>query len=398
MTKNNLRRAASLALAAVLTLGLTACKPKTADLSVDDVEGALLDSQTGLPAMTAPAGDELTSYLTDGYGLDAALWESAAVSYAGGTQSDEVSVVLCKTEDDVSTVYSALQEYLRGRLGDFTGYLPEEAAQLENASVTARGRYVALLALPDNDKAQAAFDDILSAEAPPTDPPKQGVEYDAQGRVVFDPPNEYDMTIYDTSAILSAWRSGDKTGLTLRNKDILETAASVLDSIFTDGMTDYEKELAVHDWMLDWIEYDQSDVSFNPLDKPDPDNNNPYGPLMHQKGICLGYATTFQLLMDMTGIECITVVGASANSTSDHAWNMVKLDGEWYCVDTTWDDSLSTAAFDWKDPADRERVHLYFNVTTQTLLDSDHQWDYDNTPQATATQYAWADTGAPETK
>jgi len=65
----------------------------------------------------------------------------------------------------------------------------------------------------------------------------------------------------------------------------------------------------------------------------------PYGPLIQGKGVCLGYAETFRLLMDMAGIECITVTGAAFMSRENHAWNMVKLDGEWYCVDVTWDDT-----------------------------------------------------------
>ncbi len=44
------------------------------------------------------------------------------------------------------------------------------------------------------------------------------------------------------------------------------------------------------------------------------------------KGICSGYASTFQLFMDLLGIEYVTVNGTSHNGTADHAWNMVRLD------------------------------------------------------------------------
>ena len=54
-----------------------------------------------------------------------------------------------------------------------------------------------------------------------------------------------------------------------------------------------------------------------------------------------------QLLMDLAGVECITVVGASSGSTSDHAWNMVRLEGEWYCVDPTWDDQVTYISYDY---------------------------------------------------
>ena len=44
------------------------------------------------------------------------------------------------------------------------------------------------------------------------------------------------------------------------------------------------------------------------------------------KGICSGYASTFQLFMDLLGIEYVTVNGTSHSGTADHAWNMVRLD------------------------------------------------------------------------
>jgi transglutaminase/protease-like cytokinesis protein 3 len=87
--------------------------------------------------------------------------------------------------------------------------------------------------------------------------------------------------------------------------------------------------------------------------------------------------------MDLAEVECITVVGAAYNSEQDHAWNMVKLDGEWYCVDVTWDNSGD-------NQSDRDyAIHRYFNVTSAHLRSTDHQWDYENVPEATADRYRW---------
>ena len=101
----------------------------------------------------------------------------------------------------------------------------------------------------------------------------------------------------------------------------------------------------------------------------------PYGGLVDQMATCMGFATSLQLLLDMAGVECITVVGATLGSTGDHAWNMVRLDGEWYCVDATWDFQY------WENTPPGWR---FFNVTSDYMARTNHQWDYANTPEATA--------------
>jgi transglutaminase/protease-like cytokinesis protein 3 len=135
---------------------------------------------------------------------------------------------------------------------------------------------------------------------------------------------------------------------------------------------------------MDWGAYDTT-VYDRRTPQGQADNTDPYGMLVGGYGICLGYATTFQLLMDLAGVECITVVGAAADSTEDHAWNMVRLEGEWYCVDPTWDDNSH-------DTSVKSR-HRYFNVTSDHMAQTNHQWDYENTPEAIATRFRWDGTG-----
>lgn len=62
----------------------------------------------------------------------------------------------------------------------------------------------------------------------------------------------------------------------------------------------------------------------------------PYGPLVGGQALCEGYAKAFALLCNKVGIENLFVTGSY--NGEDHLWNMVKLDGNWYNIDTTWDD------------------------------------------------------------
>ena len=133
---------------------------------------------------------------------------------------------------------------------------------------------------------------------------------------------------------------------------------------------DWQDPKAIYRWITANVAYD--DDHYDPLAKLSPDSSTPYGPLHSGKGICIGFAVTFQLLLDMAGVECVTIVGSSFSNGEDHAWNMVRLNGRWYCADTTWDKARDEA--NW----------AYFNCTSQWMADTDHQWDYANTPEATA--------------
>jgi len=352
-------------------------------------------------------GEEgLSTYLENFYGLESDSWEECVLCRAGGAQALEIAVIRFKTNSAAQAALEGLGNYLTDREGDFTGYAPDQAA-LVAASLTARlGRFAALLICDDPQTAQAAFEDYLGGSAttsgPVSDPqgtitaPKgsesdpKGPETDPKspehdpnplpnpgpepvtypGRAAYTQPGEEDMTLYDTSSILAAWASGEDGELGEKDRTILTLATQVLEKLVKGEMTDYEKERAVYQWMVRHVAYDQD--HYDHLAGVSPDSYSPYNPLSQGKGVCLGFASTFQLLMDMADVECITVVGAAYHSREDHAWNMVWLNGEWYCVDATWDAGLPEYA--WR----------FFNVTSDYMARTDHQWDYDAVPEAAA--------------
>ena len=279
-----------------------------------------------------------------------------------------------KDSGGAETAAQALTDYVQTRAGDFFGYAPAEYELLEDALVVRQGIHVALLVCPEPEAAAAAFDACFETETPAGGgvhlSVRLGMEpiLDEQGYVIFDPPNKYDMTPYDGSAIAEAYRTGDRSALTEEESELLTRCEEALAACVTGDMTSYEKELAVHDWMAKWADYDHSHA---------PESLSPLTFLRDKKGICLGYANTFQLLMDLLDIECVTVIGAAFGSTEDHAWNMVRLDGDWYCVDLTWDDTGSSVS------------HGFFNVTSNYMRQTNHQWDYDTVPEAEGLAYAY---------
>lgn len=120
-------------------------------------------------------------------------------------------------------------------------------------------------------------------------------------------------------------------------------------------MTDFDKEIAVHDYLVQNCVYG--------FPENEDDAYTAYGVLVKNRAVCDGYAEAFFLLMSCLDIECDIVVGYADSVL--HAWNQVKLDGNWYNVDLTWDDSLP-------DMGNRVK-HTYFNVDDASLRLT-HSW------------------------
>lgn len=326
--------------------------------------------------------EEMNTLLSDFYGLEDLDWYDAAIVRMEGVRAFELAV-LSVPKGKQDAVVKAFQERLLDRQGAFTGYAPEQAALVENGKVLTCGQEVALLICENVPDAQSAFErcygDGIFAEGVP-DFLRPEPEKRPDGRYVYTDPQTDDMTLFDNSDILAAWESGDNSSLSREDRQVLDAAERVFEECVTPEMSDYDKELALYAWLTGNVSYDQSHYEKKGAPRS---SYEPYGPLVEGKGVCLGYATAFQLLMDMADIECITVTGAAFMSRENHAWNMVKLNGEWYCVDPTWDMDL------WITAQDGEPFvqYSYFNVTSDYMAGTDHQWDYDSVPEATAEDF-----------
>ena len=97
----------------------------------------------------------------------------------------------------------------------------------------------------------------------------------------------------------------------------------------------YDDIKMVHDYLINNIEYDSSVSGQNIY--------NIYGALINKRSVCEGYAKSFKYLLDGLGIDSTLVIGTGVNTNGqreNHAWNYVKLRGNWYAVDCTWDDPI----------------------------------------------------------
>jgi len=135
------------------------------------------------------------------------------------------------------------------------------------------------------------------------------------------------------------------------------------------GKSDYEKSKIIHDRVIDTVTY---------VSRPGNDQNA-YNALVEGKAVCNGYARAYQHLMNEVGIPTWFVTGSSINPNTNtpepHAWNLAKIDGQWYYTDVTWDDQGENTFYE------------YLNITTSKMAQG-HTLDADYAalvPQATAT-------------
>lgn len=169
---------------------------------------------------------------------------------------------------------------------------------------------------------------------------------------------------------------------TATNKAKKETALNnkikeTIQAIIKPGMTQLQKELAIHDYVVNNTRYDSENYKTGEL--PD-DDYTAYGILINKTGVCQGYAEAVKKLLDYVGIKNIIVTGTASNGSGieSHAWNIVQIDGEYYHLDTTWDDPVMN------DGSNVLR-HDYFNVTDKEI-DQNHSWDTANYPECTSTK------------
>lgn len=193
----------------------------------------------------------------------------------------------------------------------------------------------------------------------------------------IEPDEGADLNDYKT--ISEAYLSGETSGLDRLQRDILQAAEDILLSTVNDEMTLIEKELAIHDRLSEEIHYDESSLSV--LGGHSEHAADLYGGLVEHNAICTGYAVSFALMMEMIGVEAIVVEGTNSEGNA-HAWDQVRLDGEWYCVDLTWDDL---------DPETGSVYvkHQYFNCTGDYFYEHYHRWTMKDYPKATGTDLAY---------
>lgn len=187
-------------------------------------------------------------------------------------------------------------------------------------------------------------------------------------------------------------------------------AASAFLADIDTGISDYETIRQVHDKLITMVNYNDpvaGQISFgNGQDLA----HTAYGALVADSSgtphyaVCDGYTLALEYLLQQCGVDVVFIggmAGASRETAGGHAWNMIKMDGEWYETDATWDDSesilddLTPGSVEYiytkealSDPAYREKVdHFMFLISTEEIQHfvPGEEYDYITKDQA----YIW---------
>ena len=94
------------------------------------------------------------------FGLNSAEF-SGVLYYASAVSAEEVLLIQVADDSQISQVTDALEEHVEKRLEEFLGYMPEQAALLENAGQSVRGDYIFFVVSQDADQYMKVFADSL---------------------------------------------------------------------------------------------------------------------------------------------------------------------------------------------------------------------------------------------
>jgi len=191
---------------------------------------------------------------------------------------------------------------------------------------------------------------------------------------------EYEVSFISRSGMISvkpSYSKGFQSMLYIQNptipvsveiKSLAMSGFNIYRDEFADKNSDYGLTKAIHDYIVTELEYDLKDR---------PGSEDLDGAIYNKTATCGGYSAMFQFFAGIGGLEVEMVFGTSTNQvgmTENHAWNIVKLDGNWYNIDVTWNDPVTFSA-------DKNISYKYFLISDYELS-KDHIWDKSHYPSS----------------
>ena len=188
-------------------------------------------------------------------------------------------------------------------------------------------KYLSTMSQEDRPTAKQYIRDQLMLRATQIDISSYGIPEEGLSKFYFSVLNAYPELFFveSTCSYYSSgiYVPGYDSNYTDEDRMCFEEEADQIIAQAPDGMSDKQKLLWIHDYIVTHCEYDRSLSKFDA-----------YNVIVEKTAVCQGYSLAFRYLAGRLGVDAKIVT----SDTMKHAWNLVKLDDSYYHIDCTWDD------------------------------------------------------------
>lgn len=146
----------------------------------------------------------------------------------------------------------------------------------------------------------------------------------------------------------------------------LQEIADAIVADLPDG-SDYDKVNYLYQRVIDLADYDLEALTDDDLARSEQSIRSVF---LTGWSVCAGYSRAFQFLCQKAGLDCIYVSGDVSVYDLPHAWNLVKIDGAYYPVDTTWGDPSFESEVVGQD---LPTINYAYLCMPKTLFEENHQ-------------------------
>ena len=147
-----------------------------------------------------------------------------------------------------------------------------------------------------------------------------------------------------------------------------EEVSNLLKSLDLSNKTDYQKVKAIYDYICSNVTYDHDNLN----DESYSLKYTAYAALINKTAVCQGYASLFYRLALDAGVDTRVISGEAGGP---HAWNIVKLNGKYYNLDSTWDAGRSTYAYFLKNTNDFDDHVRDNDYQSNDFIEEYPMWD-----------------------
>ena len=146
------------------------------------------------------------------------------------------------------------------------------------------------------------------------------------------------------------------------------------------NLSDYEKIVIIYDYITTNVKYDDENDDSYLL------KYSAYAAFENKTAVCQGYANLLYKMLKEAGVEGVRIIASES-----HAWNIVKFDDIYYCVDATWDSECISNGVEY--PFFLKGLNTFNNLREHTMMDEFIQDSFTEKYPISAEDYVFSNNG-----